>query len=299
MNGTTVPSMRVRPIQLADEAAAIDDLVGRATDATGLGTLSESQALGIRAGTALGFVGEGANGVTGYAGLVPASEPGEWAMEIVADEEGLDLVPELVSSVLTAVGKVGAGGLRWWVYGGQAGDLPTRFGFEPERVLLQMARQLPHEEPPQFGSNIVVAAFRPGIDEAAWLEVNNAAFAGHPENGRWAHRDLEERMATEWFSSEGFRLAWSGSDLVGFCWTKIHPNNDGEIYVIAVAPAHAGKGLGRELALEGMRHLTEFGCGRVFLYTEADNERAVNLYDRLGFKVQQEHRSFKLTVARV
>ena len=79
-----------------------------------------------------------------------------------------------------------------------------------------------------------------GVDESAWLSANNAAFAGHPENGRMTRRDLELRMAQGWFDPSGFFLAWANGELAGSCWTKIHDDGTGEIYIIGVVPAWRG-----------------------------------------------------------
>ena len=287
--------MRLRPVDLPGDRAGIEDLARRVENATDLGTLSESQALAIGAGTALGLVIEGDDGLTAYSGLVRATERGEWAMEMIVETSNPNAVADLVAHSITAVREVGATAIRWWVYGQEPAHLPAQFGFEPERRLLFMARPIPHEASPDFDSEIEVAAFRPGLDEEAWLKVNNAAFEGHSENGAWTRKELEERMATEWFSAAGFRMAWSGSDLAGFCWTKVHSPEEGEIYVIAIHPSYAGRGLGGQLVLEGMRHLTEVGCERVFLYTEADNDRGIALYRRLGFRTERTHQSFRLT----
>jgi mycothiol synthase len=99
-------------------------------------------------------------------------------------------------------------------------------------------------------------------------------------------------MAMDWFDPEGLRMAWAGERLAGFCWTKIHPGGDGEIYIIGLHPDFQGRGLGRPLVLEGFRHLHERGCGRVFLYTEEDNGAAVRLYEKVGMQVVETHRSY-------
>ena len=49
-------------------------------------------------------------------------------------------------------------------------------------------------------------AFVPGQDEQAWLATNAAAFAHHPEQGRLALADLQERMDQPWFDAAGFIL---------------------------------------------------------------------------------------------
>lgn len=220
-------------------------------------------------------------------------------MEVLLDAPRESL-RSLIETVIEDSRRSGISALRWWVYGQDAAAIPAEYDFEPERRLLQMDRSLPADEDPRFPPDIELAGFRPGIDDELWLRANNAAFSGHPENGDWTRTDLADRLAADWFAAEGFRMAWvgggPGDDLAGFCWTKIHPSGDGEIYIIAVAPSHWGGGLGRQLVLEGMRHLTAEGCDRVFLYTEADNVRGVALYRSLGFQIQETHQSFRLVL---
>jgi len=291
--------MTIRPIELPADAGAVEELADRLQGSSGLGTLSESKWMGVRKGTVGGFLAEAEGRAVGYSAVVRTATPGEGAMEVLLDAPREILRP-LIEAVIVDARRSGISALRWWVYGQDATPIPAEFDFEPERKLLQMARSLPTDEDPHFPPEIEIAAFRPGVDDDLWLQANNAAFAGHPENGGLTRTDLADRLGADWFSADGFRMAWaggaSGGDLAGFCWTKIHRSGEGEIYIIAVAPGHWGGGLGRQLVLEGMRHLTAQRCDRVFLYSEADNVRGVALYRRLGFQVQETHQSFRLVL---
>jgi mycothiol synthase len=149
-----------------------------------------------------------------------------------------------------------------------------------------MQRSLPIPGLESANSDFRIETFRMGADENAWLEANNAAFAGHPENGHMTRRDLESRMAQPWFDPEGFFVAWDGSEIAGSCWTKVHENGIGEIYVVGVVPGREGRGLGKTLVTHGLEYLhTKRHVANAMLFVESDNERATSLYAGLGFRV--------------
>lgn len=289
--------MRVRPAQPSD-ASAVDALIADVEAADGQAPLSEHKHTALRSqrsrsGAAFGFVAEGDSEIRGYAALVRTNAPREWGLELVVRpaDRSPDVIAGLVERAATEVAGRDGGKIRLWAYVDDLVPRPERYGFAPERRLHRMSRSLPTEAGLQFPEGVEVRGFVPGRDDDAWLAVNNAAFADHPENGDWTSEDLEERMELAWFDPEGFRVAWDGDELVGFCWTKVHPHRRGEIYVIAVAPGHGGRGLGTALVVEGMRFLSAAGMERVFLYCEASNDPAVGLYRSLGFEVERTHRA--------
>jgi mycothiol synthase len=165
-------------------------------------------------------------------------------------------------------------------------------GFEPVRELRRMRRRLDAAlPPPSYPAGVAVRAFVPGADDTAWVAVNAAAFAGHPEQGRLGVDDLRQRVEQPWFDPAGFFLADRGGELLGYHWTKVHPTGAedggpvGEVYVLGVHPEAQGLGLGKALTLTGLRHLRDAGLGEVMLYVESDNLPAIAVYERLGFTV--------------
>jgi mycothiol synthase len=158
-------------------------------------------------------------------------------------------------------------------------------GFARARVLHQLRRSLhqPVPEPPPPPPGVEIRPFRLGRDEHAWLRVNAAAFAQHPEQASWTVADLRARESETWFDPAGFLLAWRDGDLLGFHWTKVHPDGAGEVYVIGVAPSAQGSGLGAVLLERGLAHLRRRGCPEVLLYVDEGNAGALRLYERSGF----------------
>ncbi|MEV5312837.1 MULTISPECIES: mycothiol synthase [unclassified Streptomyces] len=190
----------------------------------------------------------------------------------------------LGTALLAASGKR----LRVWAHGGHsaARHLAQVLGLTLFRELRQMRRPLAGLDLPEpvLPAGVSVRTFVPGRDDAAWLAVNAAAFAHHPEQGSLTQRDLDDRKAEPWFDPAGFFLAEREGELVGFHWTKVHAEEQlGEVYVLGVAPGTQGGGLGKALTTVGLRHLAAQGLPTAMLYVDADNKAAVSVYERLGF----------------
>jgi mycothiol synthase len=182
--------------------------------------------------------------------------------------------------------------LRLWAHGDHPGAaaLARCLGFTRTRVLYQLRRSLFAPIPaPELPEGVALRPFQPGIDDQAWLALNARAFADHPEQGRWTHRDLRVRLAEPWFDPDGFLLADRDGQLLGFHWTKIHGSSAhqhepiGEVYVLGVDPDAHGLGLGTALTLAGLRYLRRRGLDQAMLYVDESNTAALALYTRLGF----------------
>ncbi len=222
-------------------------------------------------------------------------------LHVVVDPAVKDdvVASELIDRAL-AVAPAAAPVHLWAMQAGPADDERARaHGFVPERDLLQMRVSLPLPRDVVAATRpLLTRAFVPGRDEVAWVETNNLAFAGHPEQGSWTVEQLRDRMAADWVELDGFLVADDpdGHGLIGSCWTKIHRDRApvlGEIYVISVDPRHHGEGWGRSLTVAGLEWLAQRGVTNGMLYTDATNEAAVSLYRSLGFTVDHVDRSYR------
>ena len=231
----------------------------------------------------------GRDRVVGYAGVV--REGAGWAVEDVVERDR-DAAPLLVVA-LEVVARAGGGPVQRW----RASPTPesdreaAAAGLRPGRDVLEIRRPLPVGE----AWSLPVRAFVPGRDEEAWLAVNNRAFAWHPEQGGWDLGTIRAREREPWFDPAGFLVHERNGRMAGFCWTKVHREEDppvGEIYVIAVDPDFEGLGLGRALVLAGLDHLAGRGITTGMLYVDEENERARALYERLGFVLHHVDRSY-------
>jgi mycothiol synthase len=301
---TTTPSStpRVEVVRRLepDEVREVAVLLETVTEADGVRPLSEHAGLHLRHGggadvrhVLVRMTGDDA--LVGFAHL-DLSDPvagavAELAVSPAHRHQGLGRL--LVEHLLE---ETPDGRLRLWAHGDHsaAAGLATALGFVRSRTLRRMQRSLGGAVPAaRLPEGVTVRTFVPGQDDAAWLAVNAAAFAGHPEQGGWTHDDLRHRIAEPWFDPAGFFLAERGGELIGFHWTKVHGGDAdghehghdriGEVYVVGVRPDQHGSGLGTALTLIGLAHLKSSGLPAVMLYVDADNAAATAVYTRLGF----------------
>jgi mycothiol synthase len=301
------------------DIAAVRDLVERATAADGTPPLSEHVLLHLPRGGDADvrnlLVREG-DEITAYAHLdVTDAVEGSSAEVVVAPAaRGRGQGRALVEALLQ---QTPDGRLRLWAHGdtAPAAALAASLGFRRSRVLLQMRRPLSAPLPEVvLPDGVSLRTFRPGKDEQAWTEINNRAFADHPDQGGWAVEEVRLREREPWFDPAGFFLAERVVDgvprLVGFHWTKVHgghggdephehgdghpghehPESEhhdhppiGEVYIVGVDPGEQGRGLGPALTLAGLHSLRDKGLADVLLYVDESNTAAVKTYERLGF----------------
>jgi mycothiol synthase len=285
----------------ADDVARVRALADAVEAATGIVPLGDDAWTGMhaRTGRDRGLLDESGDA---YAHLARHHEH-EWSIELVALPDTTVDRDALLADALVVIADDGGGHVTYWVHGTESdpgSDARAKgAGFVAERDLLQMRVPLPLADRARWPEGTTVRTFRVGEEEAAWVPVNNRAFAGHPEQGAWTVDMLRAREQEDWFDPEGFVLAFDAVGLAGFCWTKIHPAQPprepdalGEIYVIGADPSRHGRGLGRALTTAGLESLAARGITVGMLYVDADNDAAVGLYRALGFVTHRTDRAY-------
>ena len=285
---------------MPEDIEGLDTLFQICFEADGHWPIGEHKYLALLAGDrqrSLGHVAVMDDEIVGFSQLVP-STGGMWALELADHpmKRSAGVFDRLVGQAIGDAKQMGGKSIRMWVYQpGMASHLHA-VGFAQERELHQLRIDLPVIEAGPL-TELDVAPFGIGRDEDEWLAVNNRAFADHPENGAWTLELLADRMTQEWFDPEGFLVGRDEGAMVGFCWTKVHTDGSGEIYIIAVDPTAVGRGFGNRLVRAGLEHLhRDRGCEIGLLYVDAANVSALRLYEGLGFWVDHIDRSFILTL---
>ena len=202
-------------------------LWSRAAGADGVEAVSEAFRLAVGAARdgvvhLLRYAADGT--LVGYAQVAGAGSA-DAAAELVVDPEcrRRGHGRALLDAVLTE------GARSVWAHGmlPAADALARSVGLELTRSLHRMSRRLTAEDAadPVLPEGFSVRSFEPGRDDEAWVRLNAAAFARHPEQGRLTVGDLRERMAQPWFDPAGFLLVEDDStgQVVAFHWTKVDP----------------------------------------------------------------------------
>ena len=148
---------------------------------------------------------------------------------------------------------------QWWVRGATEVQqhLAEQCGWREQRRLQHLALNVTAGAPSICGGDrLATRAFRPETDYGDLLRIH-------------------------------ILVCEDAGQMTGFCWMKFHQSDvrTGEIFLIAIDPARSHERIGQRLACTALTSMVEEGAERAELWCEADNQPALNLYDRLGFSV--------------
>ena len=261
------------------QRASVLDLCAAAEAADKVAPLNEEARLQLGRPDALHWVARDGDAVVGYAQWQPANATGQ--LVVHPDHRRSGHGTSLFAALLADVPEPAV-----WAFGDLHGAqrFAASAGMVPGRGLHIMERELTDAVPREAPEGVRLRPFT-DADTDAFLAVNAAAFADHPEQGHFSAADLANRQAEAWWDPAGLILAEDAEGLVGFHWTKRHDDVTGEVYVLGVHPRAGGRGLGGVLLDAGLAHLAAGGNSRVILYVDAGNAPAVALYERSGFRV--------------
>ncbi|MDU0479893.1 mycothiol synthase [Staphylococcus chromogenes] len=238
-------------------------------------------------------------------------------LALAKDQAELAVAPayrrRAVATKLIEAAADGVESLGVWAHGNlpPARTLASKLGGKMTRELLVMATG-ERREAVAAPEGIAVFSLTEARDrwgevaDEQLLKVNNEAFSWHPEQGGWDMARWRRAQEAEWFSPDDVLLMGQQSgvgelNVLGFHWVKWPrllngepAGRSGEVYVVGLADAARGKGLGAPLISAGIQRLWDLGAEQVELYVEADNNPAVSAYEALGFAVVESHAVYTL-----
>lgn len=226
------------------------------------------------------WVEQGRLVVVSVAALHEGDEP-HWALEVAT--AGDRRQPSAEREALSAAESTVPAGAQTslWVQRASQQEAAKALGYSERRRVLRMDGALPPEPAAVLDVTLGTVA---GTDDEAMITVHNRAFAGHREASGMTRARLAELRSMPWYDSDGVITAEIDGHLAGFCWTKLHADGTGEVYLLAVDPDHRGSGLGELLAVSGFGSLRRRGARQAMLWVDGDNESAIALYRRLGLE---------------
>lgn len=278
---------------MSDTAAAIAGFLDTVERESGVDALSEAKRIRVRDRPEDAVVVTEDGEIAGVAVAVRHASVGRgahWAVETVVRPdmrfpafEGI-LVERALAGLPT-----GADVSVWSSRPSLSAALGT-IGFTRTRRLLHMTVDLPVDAP---SDRHEIGRFT-WDDLDALIALNGRAFAAHREAASLDRAEFEGITREHWFDPDGILIARSDGDAAGFCWTKVHPGGDGEIYRIAVDPGHRRQGLGRDLVLAGFGILADHAeVTRGTLWVDEANASAVRLYEAIGMRVDRTNDEFE------
>jgi len=88
-----------------------------------------------------------------------------------------------------------------------------------------------------------------------------------------------------------FRVILLDNEVIGYySFQKIY--NEGYINNLAIKKAHQGKGFGKKLMEDLIDRAQKFEVDALTLEVEVDNDRAIHLYEKYGFKSEGIRKNF-------
>ncbi len=131
------------------------------------------------------------------------------------------------------------------------------------------------DEPPPVSRKLAIG--RPW-HRAAVLKIDARAF-----DPFWQFDETSLREARSATPASRFRVATDGRNPIGYAVTG-RAGSRGYLQRLAVDPDRHGQGIGSDLVNDALHWLYRHGATMVMVNTQERNQRALSLYEHLGFK---------------
>ena len=172
-------------------------------------------------------------------------------------------------------------------------------GFRIIESFLTFGRKTDGEIPFNGGSDFHVRLAHPDEMETvaaiAYRAFQSFRLRVDPQIPESRARDSRREWVRNGFKgrAEAIYVAESENHIVGFALLRSKAGTEkiGEIELIAVDPAFHGRGIGKALVAEAIRHY-QGRTAEIQVGTQAKNLRAIGLYTRMGFSVMRSELSF-------
>lgn len=170
-------------------------------------------------------------------------------------------------------------------------DLLHEMQFTIERYAYFLTREAIESVQPNLHNEYSFKTFEFNEDEEDYLYVRNAGFA--TLKGSETPMTIEEvkKMENdEDYLKGGIFLLYHLKKPVGLVRSISDSYNKESVInigPIAIIPEYQGKGLGRQLVRKALQFGNSIGIPKAVLSANADNERAVHLYTKEGFKKEE------------
>jgi ribosomal protein S18 acetylase RimI-like enzyme len=173
-------------------------------------------------------------------------------------------------------------------------------GYSPFRCAYDMTRDLAEPVPAlALPPGIEIRPARPEHYRAIW-EAEREAFQDNWGYTPWPEENYQRFLGYPHYDPSLWRIAWEGDQVVGMVLNVVNAEENaafgrsrGYAEDIAVRRPWSRKGIASALLADSLRALQARGLAEAALGVDADNPRALGLYERLGFKAVSEWITFR------
>ncbi len=230
-----------------------------------------------------------------FSGLLKSSKRDSWrlAFEVIPEYFTSTIFVELFESILNIKNEQNGPEIRFSLKKYKLTDSPL------QRKLNEMGLKPVHynweifledtDPPPKINvpPGINIHSGKDVTDIASYINVHNEAFSEHFGFRPYSEKEFKLILKKAWkaYDIEHW-FAYDKEKLVGVCTSQINPEfkTIGLIQILGVLPSYQHRGIGRCLLASNIQSLIEKGCEKIELGVEANNEKALTLYKKFGFK---------------